>query len=58
MRADAETQTKPMPKSGATARMLMLPYTVVVLLCWVVLYVAWFALGISWGPGAPVHIES
>ena len=34
---------------------LMVPYTVWVLAAWVVLYVAWFLLGIPWGPGAPVN---
>jgi aminobenzoyl-glutamate transport protein len=44
-------------KAGlGTVISLMLPYTVVVLLSWIVLYVAWFALGIPWGPGAPVHL--
>jgi aminobenzoyl-glutamate transport protein len=33
----------------------MVPYTVWVLAAWVVLYVAWFLLGIPWGPGAPVN---
>ncbi len=35
---------------------LMVPYTMWILITWVVLYVAWFLLGIPWGPGAPVHI--
>jgi len=44
-------------KAGlGTVISLMLPYTVVVLLSWVVLYVAWFLLGIPWGPGAPVNL--
>ncbi|HEY0117214.1 MAG TPA: AbgT family transporter [Cellulomonas sp.] len=44
-------------KAGlGTVISLMLPYTVVVLLTWIVLFVAWFYLGIPWGPGAPVHI--
>ncbi len=37
---------------------LMLPYTVVVLGSWIVLFVAWFYLGVPWGPGAPVHLPS
>ncbi|ACQ80856.1 AbgT putative transporter [Beutenbergia cavernae DSM 12333] len=44
-------------KSGlGTVISLMLPYTVVVLLTWTVLYVVWFLLGIPWGPDAPVEI--
>jgi aminobenzoyl-glutamate transport protein len=37
---------------------LMLPYTVVVLVSWLVLFIAWFYLGIPWGPDAPVHLPS
>lgn len=33
---------------------LMIPYTMWILVAWVGLFVAWFALGIPWGPGAPV----
>jgi aminobenzoyl-glutamate transport protein len=35
---------------------LMVPYTIWILLAWVVLFVVWFLLGIPWGPGSPVHI--
>ena len=35
---------------------LMLPYTIWILITWTVLYLAWFLLGIPWGPGAPVHM--
>lgn len=35
---------------------LMVPYTMWILLAWVVLFVAWFLLGIPWGPGAPVGL--
>jgi aminobenzoyl-glutamate transport protein len=46
-------------KAGlGTVISLMLPYTVVVLVSWLVLFVAWFYLGIPWGPGAPVHLGS
>ena len=33
---------------------LMLPYTVVILVAWIILYVIWFILGIPLGPGYPV----
>ena len=33
---------------------LMIPYTMWILAAWTALFVAWFALGIPWGPGAPV----
>jgi aminobenzoyl-glutamate transport protein len=34
---------------------LMLPYTFVVLVVWILFFVAWYALGIPFGPGYPVH---
>lgn len=37
---------------------LMIPYAVAILLAWTVLFVAWFLLGIPWGPDAPVHFPS
>ncbi|WP_331744128.1 AbgT family transporter [Kitasatospora sp. NBC_01300] len=33
---------------------LMLPYTVVVAVAWLLFFVAWYAIGIPMGPGAPV----
>lgn len=33
---------------------LMIPYAMWILIAWTALFVAWFALGIPWGPGAPV----
>jgi aminobenzoyl-glutamate transport protein len=35
---------------------MMLPYTVVVLVAWTLFFVAWYLVGIPWGPGAPVHL--
>jgi len=35
---------------------LMLPYAMWILVAWTALFVGWFALGIPWGPGAPVGI--
>ena len=35
---------------------MMIPYTVVVLVTWVLFFVAWYLLGIPWGPGSPVHL--
>ncbi|WP_258066824.1 AbgT family transporter [Arthrobacter sp. GMC3] len=35
---------------------LMVPYTMWILIAWVVLFAAWFLLGIPWGPGAPVNM--
>ena len=35
---------------------LMIPYALWMLVSWAVLYVAWFLLGIPWGPDAPVNI--
>jgi aminobenzoyl-glutamate transport protein len=45
-------------KAGlGTVISLMLPYAVVVLVTWTVLFVAWFLLGIPWGPASPVHLS-
>ena len=35
---------------------MMIPYTVVVLVTWIIFFVAWYLVGIPWGPGAPVHL--
>lgn len=35
---------------------LMLPYALVVLLVWIVLFVLWFVIGIPLGPGYPVSV--
>jgi aminobenzoyl-glutamate transport protein len=35
---------------------LMLPYTVTVLVAWMAFFVAWYLLGIPFGPGYPVHL--
>lgn len=35
---------------------MMIPYTVVVLVTWTLFFVAWYAIGIPWGPGSPVHL--
>lgn len=35
---------------------LMIPYTVVVLVAWTAFFVAWYLLGIPFGPGYPVHL--
>jgi aminobenzoyl-glutamate transport protein len=35
---------------------MMIPYTVVVLVTWTLFFVAWYLVGIPWGPGAPVHL--
>jgi aminobenzoyl-glutamate transport protein len=35
---------------------LMVPYTLWILVAWIVLFGAWFLLGIPWGPGAPVNM--
>jgi para-aminobenzoyl-glutamate transporter family len=36
---------------------LMIPYTLIVAVTWILFYVAWFLIGIPFGPGAPVHIN-
>jgi aminobenzoyl-glutamate transport protein len=36
---------------------LMIPYTVVVLVSWTLLFVGWYLLEIPWGPGSPVQLD-
>jgi aminobenzoyl-glutamate transport protein len=36
---------------------LMLPYSFIILIVWIVLFVAWFLLGIPLGPGYPVDVS-
>lgn len=46
-----------MKKAGiGTVIALMIPYTMWILAAWIVLFGAWFLLGIPWGPGAPVGV--
>ncbi len=33
---------------------LMIPYTLVIAVTWLLFYAAWYLVGIPWGPGAPV----
>jgi aminobenzoyl-glutamate transport protein len=44
-------------KAGiGTVMALMLPYTIVLAVVWIVLFVLWYVLGIPLGPGYPVGI--
>jgi aminobenzoyl-glutamate transport protein len=44
-------------KAGlGTVVSMMLPYTIIVLVAWTLFYVAWYLVGIPWGPSAPVHL--
>jgi aminobenzoyl-glutamate transport protein len=44
-------------KSGmGTVVSMMIPYTGVVLVMWTLFFVAWYLVGIPWGPGSPVHL--
>jgi aminobenzoyl-glutamate transport protein len=44
-------------KAGmGTVVSMMIPYTGIVLVTWLVFYVVWYLLGIPWGPDAPVHL--
>lgn len=36
---------------------LMIPYTVIVLFAWIILFIIWFVLGIPLGPGYPVTMS-
>ncbi|MGD9958445.1 AbgT family transporter [Nocardioides sp.] len=35
---------------------MMIPYTVVVLVTWILFFIAWYLLAIPLGPGSPVHL--
>jgi aminobenzoyl-glutamate transport protein len=35
---------------------LMIPYVVIIAVSWVILFVAWFLLGLPVGPGYPVQL--
>jgi aminobenzoyl-glutamate transport protein len=44
-------------KAGlGTVVSMMLPYTIIVLVAWTLFYVAWYLIGIPWGPSSPVHL--
>jgi aminobenzoyl-glutamate transport protein len=44
-------------KAGiGTVVSMMLPYTIIVLVTWTLFYIAWYLIGIPWGPSAPVHL--
>jgi aminobenzoyl-glutamate transport protein len=46
------------PKAGVgTLMALMLPYSLAFLLGWILLLVAWIALGLPMGPGAPLFLQ-
>lgn len=36
---------------------MMIPYTVVVLVTWTLLFTGWYLLEIPWGPGSPVQLD-
>ena len=36
---------------------MMLPYTLIVAVSWLVFFIAWYLIGIPLGPGAPVHLH-
>ncbi|HEX6032150.1 MAG TPA: AbgT family transporter, partial [Tepidiformaceae bacterium] len=45
------------PESGVgTIISLMIPYTIVVLVTWMVLFAVWYLVGIPLGPGYPVKL--
>ncbi|EWT02431.1 ABC transporter ATPase [Intrasporangium oryzae NRRL B-24470] len=45
-------------KSGlGTVVSMMIPYTAIVLVTWIIFFVVWYLVGIPWGPGAPVHLN-
>ena len=42
-------------QSVGTVVSLMLPYVIFLSIAWTLFFMAWYMLGIPWGPGAPVH---
>ncbi|WP_330474485.1 AbgT family transporter [Terrabacter sp. C0L_2] len=45
-------------RSGlGTVVSMMIPYTAIVLVTWIIFFVVWYLVGIPWGPGAPVHLN-
>ena len=45
------------PKAGiGTVIATMLPYTIAFLICWMLLLVVWFLIGLPVGPGAPLRL--
>jgi aminobenzoyl-glutamate transport protein len=45
------------PDAGiGTIIALMLPYAVIVAIVWIILFIAWFVLGLPLGPGYPVQL--
>ena len=45
-------------KAGlGTVVSMMIPYTAIVLVTWIIFFVAWYLVGIPWGPSAPVHLN-
>jgi aminobenzoyl-glutamate transport protein len=45
-------------KAGlGTVVSMMIPYTAIVLVTWILFFVAWYLIGIPWGPSAPVHLN-
>jgi aminobenzoyl-glutamate transport protein len=36
---------------------MMIPYTIVVLVSWTLLFTGWYLLEIPWGPGSPVQLD-
>jgi len=46
-------------KKGAgvgTVVSLMIPYTIIVAVAWILFFVVWYLIGIPLGPGAGVHL--
>jgi aminobenzoyl-glutamate transport protein len=39
-----------------TIMSLMIPYTLVVAISWIILFIIWYLLGIPLGPGYPVEV--
>lgn len=35
---------------------LMLPYTLIIAIAWIILFILWYVLGIPLGPGYPVGV--
>ena len=49
LNVSSQSAIQPMP--------MMIPYTAIVLVTWIIFFVVWYLVGIPWGPSAPVHLS-
>jgi p-aminobenzoyl-glutamate transporter AbgT len=52
---DTTADVPPLHAGIGTVIALMIPYTLVLTVAWVLFFIAWYALGIPVGPGGPIR---